>query len=93
MEKKMKEAQAMLMHRAAMLMMVRQDGEMVSTDCYPSINSFTFEYGSINLHFNSSNPFSQEQVDACIFALDDMIEEERKHAEKVIVTINQWRGL
>ena len=89
----MKQAQAMLMHRAAMLMMVRQDGEMVSTDCYPSINSFTFEYGSISLHFNSSNPFSQEQVDAVILALDDMIEEERKHAEKVILTINQWRGL
>lgn len=93
MEKKMKEAQAMLMHRAAMLMMVRQDGVMVSTDCYPSIDSFSFDYGSIRLRFSSSNPFSQEQVDTVILALDDMIEEERKHAERVMFAISQWRGL
>lgn len=89
----MKEAQAMLMHRAAMLMMVRQDGVMVSTDCYPSIDSFSFDYGSIRLRFSSSNPFSQEQVDTVILALDDMIEEERKHAERVMFAISQWRGL
>ena len=89
----MLEAQARLMHKAALLMLIRQDGVMVSTDCYPSIESFSFEYGSIRLRFSPSDPFSQEQVDTICLALDDMLEEERKHAEKVIVTINQWRGL
>jgi hypothetical protein len=93
MEKKMLEAQAQLMHKAALLMLVRQDGEMVSTDCYPSIESFSFNYGTIKIRFDRANPFSQEQVDAVLLALDDMLTEERKHAEKVVYTINQWRGL
>jgi hypothetical protein len=93
MEKKMLEAQAKLMHKAALLMLVRNDGEMVTTSCYPSIESFSFEYGTIKLDFSGANPFSQEQVDAVLLAMDDMLEDERKRAEKVVYTINHWRGM
>ena len=93
MEKKMIESQALLMHKAALLMLTRQDGISVCTRVYPTIGRFYFEYGTIVLDFDNVSPYSQEQVDAVALALDDMLTEERKRAEKVITTINHWRGL
>ena len=93
MEKIMIEAQAKLMHKAALLMLTRRDGISVNTRIYPNIGRFLFEYGTIVLDFDEEHPFSQEQVDAVCLALDDMLTEERKHAEKIINTINHWRGL
>lgn len=93
MEKKIIESQAKLMHKAALLMLTRMDGVMVKCWAYPTIGSFFFEYGSIVLEYDEEHAFSQEQVDAVALALDDMLDEERKHAEKVIYTINHWRGM
>ena len=93
MEKKMIEAQAKLMHKAALLMLTRMDGVSVRCWTYPNIGSFFFEYGTILMEFDEDKPFSQEQVDAVCLALDDMLDEERKHAEQVIYTINHWRGM
>lgn len=87
------ESQAKLMHKAALLMLTRQDGVSVCTRMYPNIGRFVFEYGTIVLDFDEEHPFSQEQVDATCLALDDMLTEERKHAEKIITTINHWRGM
>lgn len=87
------ESQAKLMHKAALLMLTRQDGVSVNSRIYPNIGRFIFEYGTIVLDFDEENPYSQEQVDAVCLALDDMLEEERKHAEKVLYTINHWRGM
>lgn len=94
MEKKMIKSQALLMHKVALLMLTRMDGVMVRCWAFPTIGSFFFEYGAIKLDFEKDkNPYSQEQVDAVCLALDDMLEEERKHAEKVLYTINHWRGM
>lgn len=87
------ESQALLMHKAALLMLVRRDEVSVNTRIYPNIGRFLFEYGTIVLDFDEEHPYSQEQVDAVALALDDMLDEERKHAEKVFLTINKWRGL
>jgi hypothetical protein len=93
MEKKMIQSQALLMHKAALLMIVKQDGVMVNTRIYPNIGRFLFEYGTIVLDFDEEHPYSQEQVDAVALALDDMLDEERKRCEKILYTINHWRGL
>lgn len=81
------------MHKAALLMLVKNDGVAVICRAYPSIGALFFEYGSILLDFGKEHPYSQEEIDAVCLALDDMLDEERKRCEKILYTINHWRGM
>lgn len=81
------------MHKAALLMLVKNDGVTVRSWAFPNTGRLLFEYGSIVLDFDDDHPFSQEETDAVCLVLDDMLDEERKRCEKVLYTINHWRGM
>ena len=92
MEKKMINAQASLMARAAVLMMASQDAK-VWTSCHPSIGIFNFTFGDlVNLTFDDENPYNELQVSDAIKAMDDAIEQAYERAQNTIQFINAWRG-
>jgi hypothetical protein len=92
MEKKMINAQASLMARAAVLMMATQDAK-VFTSCHPSIGVFNFTFGDlVELSFDDETPFDEQQVSDAIKAMDDAIELAYERAQNTIQFINAWRG-
>ena len=90
-EKQMQGAQAQLMQRASLLMIMGKGGK-VDTDLWASIGSFSFVYGDITLKFNEANPFDQDLVDAAIVRMDGMIEAAYKEAQFNIQVVKAWRG-
>jgi hypothetical protein len=90
--KKMHGAQAQLMQRTSILMLMGNKG-FVGTDMYPTIGVFKFRFGDIvNIRFDEEHPFSQDEVDLAICALDSAIEETFKAAQHTIEVVKAWRG-
>lgn len=98
-KKQMRNAQAQLMQRASLLMLMGSESK-VYTDFYAfdeDTQSFLFWYEDIQLTFGNKSgspysPYSQEQVDAAIARMDEKIEEAYKQAQHTIDVIKAWRG-
>lgn len=87
-------AQAQLMQRASLLILMGYDAQ-VKTDIYIFMDgsvSFRFWFGGIDLCFDKDTPYDADLVDAAIVRLDGMIEEENRKAENIIQIVKAWRG-
>lgn len=86
-------AQAQLMQRASLLILMGYEAK-VYTDAFVGLDyvHFTFWFKDITLTFNKENKYDSDLVDAAIVRLDGMIEEEYKKAENTIQIVKAWRG-
>lgn len=88
----MHNAQAQLMQRASILMLMGDNG-MVETDIFPSIGIFSFEFDSlVKMRFDDDRPYDQNEVDAAIAKMDERIEEMYRVAQHTIEVVKAWRG-
>ena len=87
-------AQAQLMQRASLLILMGQESKVYADYFYigGKVHSFHFWFGDIELTFNKEKEYDSDLVDAAIVRLDGMIEEEYKKAENTIQIVKAWRG-
>lgn len=91
-ENQMHNAQAQLMQRASILMLMGDNG-LVETHTFPSIGIFSFEFDSlVKMRFDKDHPYDQNEVDAAIAKMDERIEEMYRAAQHTIEVVKAWRG-
>lgn len=87
-------AQAQLMQRASLLILMGYEAKVYADYFYigGKVHSFYFWFKDIELTFGKETPYDADLVDAAIVRLDGMIEEAYKKAENTIQIVKAWRG-
>ena len=76
-------AQIALVNKAVLLMQAGVD-DHIRTTIYSALDELQFIFADVDLTFTRLHPYNEEELNAALAKLDEMIQQKKAEAEKVI---------